>query len=171
MRRALRLPSRIRTRKISLLLYVQLRSYRFRLSSFAHSSVSILVVQLAEALLTLANLTADENTREELYARAQAEGGDAIDLDLDPPATALPAAISAIAAVAKRQTSHPTLEAVADDVHSSARSLSIEASPALMFASSRTSLTMAVDNALGLDQPPMFIDGSLTRREEYMDES
>ncbi|KAI0760834.1 hypothetical protein BC629DRAFT_1241718, partial [Irpex lacteus] len=33
---------------------------------------------LAEALLTLANLTLDENSREELYARAQAEGGDSI---------------------------------------------------------------------------------------------
>jgi len=30
---------------------------------------------LAEALLTLANLTADENKREELYSRAQKEGG------------------------------------------------------------------------------------------------
>jgi len=40
---------------------------------------------LAEALLTLANLTADENKREELYARAQAESGD-IELGLDPPA-------------------------------------------------------------------------------------
>jgi hypothetical protein len=38
-------------------------------------------VQLTEALLTLANLTVDENTREELYARAQAEGVDALWLD------------------------------------------------------------------------------------------
>lgn len=37
---------------------------------------------LAEALLVLANLTADENKREELYARAQAEAGE--DLKLDP---------------------------------------------------------------------------------------
>lgn len=36
---------------------------------------------LAEALLVLANLTADENKREELYARAQVEAGD-VDLDL-----------------------------------------------------------------------------------------
>lgn len=36
---------------------------------------------LAEALLTLANLTVDENKREELYARAQAEGGDEVELD------------------------------------------------------------------------------------------
>ncbi|KAI0091423.1 hypothetical protein BDY19DRAFT_858174, partial [Irpex rosettiformis] len=36
---------------------------------------------LAEALLTLANLTVDENTREELYARAQAEGGDCVQLE------------------------------------------------------------------------------------------
>lgn len=37
--------------------------------------------QLAEALLTLANLTVDENKREELYARAQAEG---VSLDSEP---------------------------------------------------------------------------------------
>ena len=37
---------------------------------------------LAEALLVLANLTADENKREELYSRAQAEAGE--DLKLDP---------------------------------------------------------------------------------------
>ncbi|KAM5541295.1 hypothetical protein V8D89_004849, partial [Ganoderma adspersum] len=37
---------------------------------------------LAEALLVLANLTADENKREELYTRAQAEAGE--DLKLDP---------------------------------------------------------------------------------------
>ncbi|CCM06474.1 uncharacterized protein FIBRA_08741 [Fibroporia radiculosa] len=35
---------------------------------------------LAEALFTLANLTADENKREELYSRAQAEGGDRLAL-------------------------------------------------------------------------------------------
>ncbi|KAA1470273.1 hypothetical protein DENSPDRAFT_858352 [Dentipellis sp. KUC8613] len=33
---------------------------------------------LAEALLSLANLTTDENTREELYSRAQAEGGESV---------------------------------------------------------------------------------------------
>ena len=38
---------------------------------------------LAEALLVLANLTVDENKREELYTRAQAEAGE--DLRLDPP--------------------------------------------------------------------------------------
>ncbi|TBU39324.1 hypothetical protein BD309DRAFT_872523 [Dichomitus squalens] len=38
---------------------------------------------LAEALLVLANLTADENKREELYTRAQAEVGE--DLKLDSP--------------------------------------------------------------------------------------
>ncbi|KAJ7601001.1 hypothetical protein C8J56DRAFT_911830 [Mycena floridula] len=36
---------------------------------------------LAEALLTLANLTQDETKREELYARAQLEGGDDLELD------------------------------------------------------------------------------------------
>ncbi|TFK34033.1 hypothetical protein BDQ12DRAFT_380563 [Crucibulum laeve] len=38
---------------------------------------------LAEALVTLANLTRDESKREELYARAQAEGGDDWQLELD----------------------------------------------------------------------------------------
>ena len=45
---------------------------------------------LAEALLVLANLTADENKREELYARAQAEAGE--DLKLDPVDMPMPAA-------------------------------------------------------------------------------
>ncbi|OJT11077.1 hypothetical protein TRAPUB_12406 [Trametes pubescens] len=38
---------------------------------------------LAEALLVLANLTADENKREELYTRAQTEAGEDLQLDLD----------------------------------------------------------------------------------------
>ncbi|TFK48488.1 hypothetical protein OE88DRAFT_1664326 [Heliocybe sulcata] len=38
---------------------------------------------LAEALLTLANLTIDNNKREELYSRAQAEGGDQVILELE----------------------------------------------------------------------------------------
>ncbi|KAJ8457017.1 hypothetical protein ONZ45_g18486 [Pleurotus djamor] len=38
---------------------------------------------LAEALITLANLTSDENRREELYTRAQREAGDGLDLDQD----------------------------------------------------------------------------------------
>jgi hypothetical protein len=38
--------------------------------------------QLAEALLSLANLTADEGAREALYARAQAEGGEAVAREL-----------------------------------------------------------------------------------------
>ncbi|EIM86942.1 uncharacterized protein STEHIDRAFT_57984 [Stereum hirsutum FP-91666 SS1] len=38
---------------------------------------------LAEALLSLANITIDESKREELYARAEAEGGARV--DLDPP--------------------------------------------------------------------------------------
>ena len=67
----------------------------------------LLSLQLAEALLTLANFTADEHAREELYARAQAEGGD-LALELDPPATALPAAISAIAATAAAATATAT---------------------------------------------------------------
>ncbi|TCD71717.1 hypothetical protein EIP91_005483 [Steccherinum ochraceum] len=37
---------------------------------------------LTEALITLANLTQDENKREELYSRAQAEGGDEIVTEL-----------------------------------------------------------------------------------------
>ncbi|THH27700.1 hypothetical protein EUX98_g6492 [Antrodiella citrinella] len=37
---------------------------------------------LTEALITLANLTPDENKREELYSRAQAEGGDEIVMEL-----------------------------------------------------------------------------------------
>ncbi|KAI0315042.1 hypothetical protein OF83DRAFT_1062782 [Amylostereum chailletii] len=36
-----------------------------------------------EALLSLANLTADESEREELYSRAQAEGGDTVVLNMD----------------------------------------------------------------------------------------
>ncbi|THG96315.1 hypothetical protein EW026_g5489 [Hermanssonia centrifuga] len=55
---------------------------------------------LAEALVTLANLTADENKREELYARAQAEGGEDVDLELDPP-----------------QIHTPTFEIVMDEVN------------------------------------------------------
>ncbi|KAI0630441.1 hypothetical protein C8Q77DRAFT_1063255 [Trametes polyzona] len=38
---------------------------------------------LVEALLVLANLTVDENKREELYTRAQAEAGEDLRLDLD----------------------------------------------------------------------------------------
>ncbi|KAI0820243.1 hypothetical protein BC628DRAFT_1413186 [Trametes gibbosa] len=38
---------------------------------------------LVEALLVLANLTADENKREELYTRAQAEAGDDLRLELE----------------------------------------------------------------------------------------
>ncbi|KAH9852005.1 hypothetical protein C2E23DRAFT_828614 [Lenzites betulinus] len=45
---------------------------------------------LVEALLVLANLTADENKREELYTRAQAEAGDELrlELELDGPRSA-----------------------------------------------------------------------------------
>ena len=38
---------------------------------------------LVEALLVLANLTVDENKREELYTRAQTEAGEDLQLDLD----------------------------------------------------------------------------------------
>lgn len=38
---------------------------------------------LAEALLTLANLTKDKTEREALYSRAQKEGGDAVAIELD----------------------------------------------------------------------------------------
>jgi 5S rRNA maturation endonuclease (ribonuclease M5) len=37
---------------------------------------------LAEALLTLANLTIDESKREDLYSRAQTVAGDSVPLDL-----------------------------------------------------------------------------------------
>lgn len=95
--------------------------------------------QLAEALINLANLTADENNREELYSRAQAEGGEDIDLELDPPATALPASISSIAAAAKS----PTISASEmllngrrkrKDTPGHNPVLSIEASPSFVFA-------------------------------------
>jgi hypothetical protein len=52
--------------------------------------------QLAEALITLANLTADEDTREALYARAQAEGGDAVARDLGPRMTRSRAATATV---------------------------------------------------------------------------
>ncbi|KAH9043993.1 hypothetical protein EDB84DRAFT_1266382 [Lactarius hengduanensis] len=47
---------------------------------------------LAEALLSLANLTADEDAREALYARAKAEGGEAVARDLGPSPTRSPTA-------------------------------------------------------------------------------
>jgi hypothetical protein len=47
---------------------------------------------LAEALLSLANLTADEDAREALYARAKAEGGEAVARDLGPSPTRAPTA-------------------------------------------------------------------------------
>jgi hypothetical protein len=43
--------------------------------------------QLAEALLSLANLTAEEDTREALYARAQVEGGETVRRELAPRPT------------------------------------------------------------------------------------
>ncbi|KAI9440878.1 hypothetical protein H4582DRAFT_1811523, partial [Lactarius indigo] len=47
---------------------------------------------LAEALLSLANLTASEDAREALYARAKAEGGEAVARDLGPSPTRTPTA-------------------------------------------------------------------------------
>ncbi|KAF8470284.1 hypothetical protein DFH94DRAFT_637821 [Russula ochroleuca] len=44
----------------------------------------------AEALLSLANLTADEEAREALYARAQVEGDDAVARELSPRPTRTP---------------------------------------------------------------------------------
>ena len=46
---------------------------------------SLFARQLAEALLSLANLTSDEDAREALYARAQVEGGEAVRRELGPP--------------------------------------------------------------------------------------
>ncbi|OCH83942.1 hypothetical protein OBBRIDRAFT_799498 [Obba rivulosa] len=57
-------------------------------SSVEETEISPLI---AEALLTLANLTADENTREELYARAQAEAGEGLPLGLELPVPGLAA--------------------------------------------------------------------------------
>ncbi len=54
--------------------------------------IRFLVGQLAEALLSLANLTADEDAREALYARAKAEGGEAVARDLGPSPTRTPTA-------------------------------------------------------------------------------
>ena len=48
------------------------------------------LAQLAEALLSLANLTADEDAREALYARAKTEGGETVARDLGPSPTRIP---------------------------------------------------------------------------------
>ena len=48
------------------------------------------LAQLAEALLSLANLTADEDAREALYARAKTEGGETVARDLGPSPTRNP---------------------------------------------------------------------------------
>ncbi|KAI0682297.1 hypothetical protein BC835DRAFT_1400880 [Cytidiella melzeri] len=108
--------------------------------------LDVLSPLLAEALLTLANLTVDENTREELYARAQVEGGDTIELQLDPPPMKFPAAISAIAIAVNKQQSLPALEIV---VESSAGSVSVEASPAVVLAAGRAKRS---ENVSGFDQ-------------------
>lgn len=54
-------------------------------TSVSDPEVSGLTPLLAEALLTLANLTIDEKEREELYKKAQQEGGDAFDLGQGEP--------------------------------------------------------------------------------------
>lgn len=138
--------------------------------------------QLAEALLTLANLTADERKREELYARAQTEGGDALALELDPPATALPAAISAIALSART----PTL-ASAQSVSKSLRRIAvataradappsacaIESSPSFMFATGLRSTFAFGHEGFGQVDPgydqPMLVD--VRKEDNRMDES
>jgi hypothetical protein len=52
-------------------------------SLYSNSSFSL--GQLAEALLSLANLTTDEGAREALYMRAQAEGNDMVARELGGP--------------------------------------------------------------------------------------
>lgn len=98
-------------------------------------SLIVPLVQLAEALLTLANLTVDENAREELYARAQTEGGDTLALELDPPSTAFPAAISSIGTTTAKLAACTT---------------PVEASPSLLFA---TGLLSGAE-PLGLKREP-----------------
>jgi hypothetical protein len=125
--------------------------------------------QLAEALLTLANLTSDENKREELYARAQTEGGDVLHLELDPPPTALPASISSIVAVARPTLLSPVLQ---KDPGEGACSMSIEASPSFIFASSsKGAFAPGRPEGNGGEDQPMVVD---VRRDDVgmrMDES
>ncbi len=52
---------------------------------FLSESLIFPLGQLAEALLSLANLTADEEAREALYLRAQAEGDDMVARALGGP--------------------------------------------------------------------------------------
>ena len=129
-------------------------------------------MQLAEALLTLANLTADENTREELYARAQTESGDALGLELDPPSTALPAAISSIGAAAKLSA---LVVPDRPSIHGATRTASIEASPSFMFAAGlRSSFSFGHEGFgeadTGSDQP-MAVDVRRDDQNVWMDES
>ncbi|GJE93801.1 hypothetical protein PsYK624_099630 [Phanerochaete sordida] len=140
---------------------------------------------LAEALLTLANLTADEDAREKLYARAQSEGGDAVQLELDPPSRALPAAITSIAAAAKSPvfSAPPPVHKIGPvGVPAGARTISIEATPSLMFgagAARRSSLSyghaplvVAVsDVAMALCGQAMVVDGRRDEGDMRMDES
>jgi hypothetical protein len=63
---------------------------RARHSASTETSLADMQPLLAEALLSLANLTADEDAREALYARAKAEGGEAVARDLGPSPTRIP---------------------------------------------------------------------------------
>ena len=133
--------------------------------------------QLAEALLTLANLTADEQKREELYARAQTEGGELLQLELDPPPTALPASISSIAATA-RPTPILRHDLPGGNV------MAIEASPSLIFASGTGAMKSAASmfarefgrtdvgvGASGGGEQPMVVDVRKDDSSMRMDES
>jgi hypothetical protein len=70
--------------------YAAFGEHFFLQSIFLFFSFYFLCEQLAEALLSLANLTADEDAREALYARAKAEGGEAVARDLGPSPTRIP---------------------------------------------------------------------------------
>ena len=74
-----RAPQLLPQRKTSLLSYVFFTFPERTCYSFGFVAM---FQQLAEALLTLANITVDENKREELYSRAQAELGESLHLDV-----------------------------------------------------------------------------------------
>ena len=129
--------------------------------------------QLAEALLTLANLTADEQKREELYARAQTEGGELLQLELDPPPTALPASISSIAATAR------TTPVLRHDLPGG-NVMAIEASPSLIFAGASKSAASMFAREFGRTdvgvgacggEQPMVVDVRKDDSSMRMDES
>ena len=58
--------------------------------ALAHSRLCIFLGQFTEALLSMANLTADEEAREALYVRAQVEGDDAVAREFSPRVTRTP---------------------------------------------------------------------------------